>query len=120
MTPLFHHRPTVSSIFVFFLSINNNQYILNPTRKNISQELCTESSFLVKNLALNSKKKKLAIIEKNVENSRLSTVLKENGSIGLSQFLKRGITIGVFSAHLRNCSPNLLLKNCSSAKIIGQ
>ena len=70
--------------------------------KNINQGLLTANFFLDKKLVKISSEKNVTAIEKNVENSLLRTVFNENPSSGFSQFLKRGITMGVFLAHSIN------------------
>ena len=64
--------------------------------KNIIHELLTINFLLAKKLAAISKKKNVATIDKNVENSLRRTVLNEKPNSGFFQFLNFGITIGVF------------------------
>ena len=86
--------------------------------KKYTQDIRISNLFLSSKLVLTSKKKKTAMVEKNVENSLLITVFKEKGKPGFFQFLNLGKSIGVFSAHIINEVPNFFLKNSSSEKII--
>ncbi len=88
------------------------------TKKKINQDLCKENLFSAKNSPAISKKKYTVTIEKYVENSRRKTVLNEKGRSGFCQFLNFGMMTGVFCAQAVNCTPNFLVKNSSSEKII--
>jgi hypothetical protein len=115
---ILHHLPETFNNFVFFFKIKKVKYIARLTTKKIIQDLCTVNRLWIKKFEIISRKKKVAAIDKYVENSRLRTVLNENGKSGFLQFLNRGIIRGVSPAHSRNCSANFLLKNSSSVKII--
>ena len=76
--------------------MKNVKYILKLITKNITHDLLTINFCFVNKLVTISKKKNVATIDKNVENSLLRTVLNEKPNSGFFQFLKQGITIGVF------------------------
>ncbi|MCG2707215.1 MAG: hypothetical protein L6404_00935 [Candidatus Omnitrophica bacterium] len=75
-----NHLPETFSSFVFFFKIKKVKYIPTLIAKNITHEIRNVKRSLVKKLIATSKKKNVATIDKNDENSLLKTVLNENSN----------------------------------------